>query len=301
MPLTTSTWSNRSVWARSYDPRTQPNHFLKAPKHLVERHLAVPMLALAGIGGLVSIRRRDKRTSFFAIGIASIYIFFAALVVQDPRYTMLWIPLVTLFAAIGLCSLSEFTRSLRPLLPLVVVALAAWQAVQTFRMPLQRATGYDEVARYVLERSESPVVMFDGFNNGYFTYFMRALDEERGMWVLRGDKVLSSSALMSNRSLEVHAETEEDIKSILDRFGVEYVAVEQRDLSRVEIHNVLRRYLESGPFELELSVPVLGRRRFLEGQSLFVYRYLEASGPEVSEISIPVPLVGRHNRRSVAE
>ena len=88
----------------------------------------------------------------------------------------------------------------------LVVAISIFQINKTYEKPLKYATGYDSAAQYVLQNcGASPIVLFDGYNNGYFTYFMRALDPKKSMYVLRGDKLLSSSSVFSSYQLEINA------------------------------------------------------------------------------------------------
>ena len=276
------------------DPRTELAHYLFSPKHLITRHLTIPVSILAFVGIGLSVYRRDRKTLYFAVGIVAVYAFFTSLVAQHARYTLLWIAPFTLFAALALTAIFKRKGLPRWVFPAVLTLLTGWQIVQAYRSPANNASGFDEVARYVLDHSDSPVVMYEGYSNGRFTYFMRALDPERSMWVLRGDKVLSSTALLETwGASEVFAETEEDIEEILRRFGVQYLVVESRNITKLEIHELFRNFMQTGPFELELEVPVEGTRRYVVDQSLLVYRYLDSGPAQVQEITIPVPLVGR--------
>ena len=56
------------------------------------------------------------------------------------------------------------------------------------------------------------------------------------MCVLRGDKLLSSSAISLTRWLEVHTHNEQGIKEIIDECGIDYIIVESIDRPGVEIH-----------------------------------------------------------------
>jgi hypothetical protein len=136
------------------------------------------------------------------------------------------------------------------------------------------------------------MIFFDGGNNGNFTYFIRALDRDRSIFVLRGDKLLSSSALGKRNWLEVHAHSRQDIADILDKYGVADVIVEGIEISDVEIHHELRRFLDSGPFRLVKTIPIDSNIPGLQGNSLKVYRYLAAKPVTADRLELRVPLVG---------
>jgi hypothetical protein len=155
------------------------------------------------------------------------------------------------------------------------------------------ATGFDEAARHVLDSSESPTVFYDGYNNGYFTYFMRALDPKRSMYVLRGDKLLSSSAIKSDQMLEIHAMSRDDIQAILDDYGVQYVVVEERDLSGLKIHKELRHFLKEGPFKLEKKIRIDSTRDPLMNQAIMIYSYLNRKPITADYLELRLPVVGQ--------
>ena len=105
---------------------------------------------------------------------------------------------------------------------------------------------------------------------------MRALDPQRSMYVLRGDKLLSSTSIGGNR-LEVHAHDADDVKALLDRFGIQFVVVEDKNTIGIPIHGVLKGEVLKADerFELVKRIPVdTGvplTRSPLEGVSLLIY------------------------------
>jgi hypothetical protein len=175
---------------------------------------------------------------------------------------------------------------------LLLAGIAVYQVVQIYRIEPTYARGYDDAARYVVDHHASNMVFFDGGNNGNFTYFIRALDRDRSIFVLRGDKLLSSSALQKDVRLEVYARSRQDIADILDKYGVADVIVEGTETSHVEIHHELRRFLDSGPFRLVKTIPIDSNILGLQGNTLKVYRYLAAKPVTADRLELRVPLVG---------
>jgi hypothetical protein len=136
------------------------------------------------------------------------------------------------------------------------------------------------------------MVFFDGGNNGNFTYSIRALDRDRSIFVLRGDKLLTSSALGKDQRLEVHAHSRQDIADILDKYGVTDIVVEGTEVSEVEIHHEFRRFLDSGPFLLVKTIPIDTNLAGLRGNTLKIYRYLDAKPATADRLELRLPLVG---------
>jgi hypothetical protein len=260
--------------------------------NLYKHHLTLPVLVLSVSGITWSVLKRDRRAFFFGLLIVFTYGFFTYLDFKNPRHPIFWIPAFTAFAAIPTVYLRE-RRVYRNLFLSVVLLICGYQIKVIYERPVNYATGYQEAANYILERSVSPTVFFDGYNNGYFTYFMRALDPNRSMYVLRGDKLLSSSAISSTRWLEVHIHNEQGIKEIFDDYGIDYVVVESIDRSGVEIHQVLRDYLKTGPFTLENDIQVESTRPPLRGQQLLIYRYTDRKPIRNSSMKLRLPVVGK--------
>lgn len=260
-------------------------------KTLVDAHLTAPAAALALLGVVVAAVRRDREALLFACVVVVTYATFTALNAKDDRYPIFWIPSFCVFAALPFAAARA--PALRAAAGVVLLAVASHQGVRAFGAADSYATGYDVAARHVLARSESPVVFFDGYNNGWFTSFMRLLDPARSMFVLRADKLLSSSAVSPKWATETHAATAEDVLALFDRYGVEYVVVERENRNRISIHDVLRRVLKEGPFDLEATVPIATNRKPLVGQSLEVYRYRDRKEPAADSLELRLPIVGR--------
>jgi len=259
---------------------------------LARDHLTPPVLILSLLGLGWALAKRDSRGLYFGLLILTTYLFFSYLTAKDTRYPIFWIPAFSLFAALPLFYLRQ-SRPLRIAALIALSAITVYQVNRVYAMVPAHATGYDTAARHVLSDKNAPVVFFDGVNNGYFTYFMRALDPDRSRLVLRGNKLLSSSAIYFKLHLQVHAHSREDIQKIFDQYGVVYVVVESRDQTDIPIHRTLREFLESGPFGLEREIPVSSNLPHLAGQTLRVYRYLEPKRMTATTLELRLPIVGR--------
>jgi hypothetical protein len=259
---------------------------------LYQYHLTPPVQVLSLAGLAWGFFRRDRQLLYFVCLVLATYLFFTYLTGKNERYPIFWIPAFTLFAALPVYYLAAF-RAVRIAALLMLLVIAGYQIQMIYARPVNYATGFDAAAGYVLENSESPTVFYDGYNNGYFTYFMRALDPQRSMYVLRGDKLLTSSAISSKNRLEVHASSREDIQALLDKYGVQYVVVESRDESGLAIHRELRDYLQDGPFELEKAIDVQSTRPPLKGQQIRIYRYQDRQPITADYLELRLPVVGQ--------
>jgi len=259
---------------------------------LVKVHLTLPVLGLSLVGLGSAVWKRDRKALYFALLVVSTYVFFTYLLGKNSRYPIFWIPAFSLFAALPLSYLKD-QKMLRISGMAVLAVTAAYQVTQVYARTPHYASGYDQAARYVLKHSQTPTVFVDAYNNGYFTYFMRALDPARSVYVLRADKLLSSSSISAKHWLEVHAHSQEDIRKIFDGYGIVYIVVESKDRSGVEIHRELRNYLKTGPFQLVKEIPVLSNRPPLVGQKLLIYRYLEPKTITADYLELRLPVVGQ--------
>jgi hypothetical protein len=261
------------------------------PWYLAAVQTTAPFLVLSAGGLALALRKRDGKLLYFALLIASTFAFFTYVLAKEPRYTMAWIPAFAVFAALPVWYLKP-SPDWRRVYMLLLAGVVAYQVVQIYRIEPWYARGYDQAAQYVVDHHESNMVFFDGGNNGNFTYFIRALDRNRSIFVLRGDKLLTSSALGKDQRLEVHAHSRQDIADILDKYGVTDIVVEGTEVSEVEIHHEFRRFLDSGPFLLVKTIPIDSNIAGLRGNTLKIYRYLDAKPATADRLELRLPLVG---------
>lgn len=270
-------------------------------KTLVQEHLELPFRVLVVVGGAVALYHRHRALWLPTVVILAVYIFFSLLVGKNPRYPIFWIPFWALVAALplGIWGLrSGAGRAYAALLGATVV----FQAGVSWRQEPLYVTGYDTAAREAVALANGSSVFVDAYHNGYFTYFARQADHERRSYVLRGDKLLSSSSIIGGHWEEVHASSEADILKIFDELAVKAVVVESLNYSDLEIHAMLRTLLQDETlFEHVRSIPITSNRvmssapgtpRFDEN-TLELYRYREAKDAITGDINLRLPVVGK--------
>jgi hypothetical protein len=268
---------------------------LRLPEHIdniLNYQTTLPFLILTLVGMFASVIKGDRKTIFFWLFILATVLFFSYVIHKNERYTIFWLPAFSLFAAYPLYLLREFYFP-RYAFALVLTIAFSYNVFTIYKVEPNYATGYQEAAQFVLENSSSPTVFVDAYNNGYFTYFMRAQDDARSMYVLRADKLLASSSISAKNRLELHAQSKDDIQEILNKYGIELIVVESRDISGVEIYKEFRELLQNGPFSLIKRIPVETTRPILDDQELLVYRYLERKPISGDTLTLHLPVVGQ--------
>ena len=241
---------------------------------------------------VAALVKRDRRSVYFGLLILVTLAFFAYVVHKTERYTIFWLPAFALFAALPL---TYFTRTKWQQLVAAVlfVLVIGYQVKEIYRKPPNHAAGYRDAAAFVMQNSRSPVVFVDAYNNGYFTYFVRALDNLRSMYVLRADKLLASSSISAKNRLQVHVDDRAGIDEVLKKYGVDLIVVESKDISGIPIYEEFRSHLQEGPFDLMMRIPVETNREPLSDQELLVYRYRDMRPPTAEKLVLPVPVVGQ--------
>ncbi len=278
--------SGYSPWEQRW--KSIPEHF----SNIYHHQTTLPFLILSISGMLLSIIKRDRKTVFFWLFIISTFLFFSYIVHKNERYSIFWLPAFSLFAAYPFYLLRNNNLA-RYFSGLVILGIFSYQVVTIYKNEPGYATGYREAAQFILDNSRSPTVFIDAYNNGYFTYFMRALDDERSMYVLRADKLLASSSISAKHRIEIHAQNKRDILKIIDDYGIEFIVIEREDISGVAIYKELRSLLNDGPFSVVKRIPVISSRPVLQGQELLVYRYLDRKPISGNTLTLHLPVVGQ--------
>ncbi len=257
---------------------------------LVNNHLTWPFMILCGTGFGWAIWKRDNRCMYFILLIMSVYLFFTFLNAKTDRYPIFWIPAFCLFAALPIVYSQKY-KICYLVHVIVLVAIVIYQISYIYKKPLFYIRGYDEAVHYILRKNQTSTIFFDGRHKNYFIYLMRVLDEKKSMYVLRGNKLLTSSSITPGHWLKIHAYSHDDIKRIFDTYGISYIVVEKEDWTGIEIHKELRSYLNSGPFRLIKEIPIETNR--WQPQTLRIYQYLHAKSITEDCLELRLPSVGK--------
>ena len=267
---------------------------------LYEYHFTPLPLCLIGIGVIHCLYRKRKNSLIYLVSILSIYVFFTYIKHDIPRYSMYWIPFFCFFGAhtiiVSTLAISNLTNQKKRVIACALFGLPVCLQVFSFsKVFIPTASGYGKAAEFVIENSKSPIVLFDGYLNGQFIYFLRIIDKEREFVVLRGDKLISSSSISYKNQLKIHLNNEEEIKKSLVKMGVHLVVVESKNLSKLDIYDRFRRMLSEDPqFKKLKSIKVESNRKELVNTKLLIYENLSWTGLNSdSVIKLRLPVVGQ--------
>ena len=255
-------------------------NWLYYPAHVPDQ-IGWFLVAPALIGFVAALRpgRRPASWPYLALAAAT-YLTFTPLAELEPRHAIYWVPALAVFAADGcllLAALGTRTAAWKPatVIVAVVVAGTAWQ---TASEQGRYVRGYEQAARYVVDRgSATPVVLFDGFLTGDFIYQVRRLDPARRLWVLRGDKLFYGMLSDPHGGYEEWARSETEILDLLFKYDPEYIVVEEPQIYfELPAAQLLRRTLKAHPerFRLVETVPIDSNHVTFEDGSLRIYHNL---------------------------
>ena len=292
MTLKFSQTNVRAVSEKSLSSRFELSNVLYHVKALWHPQLTVPALILSLLGVGLSLYRRDKRATIFLLWIAGNYLQATYAKAQDPRYSIYWLPVFCLFAAATI-DLFRY-RPLKVLLSTLVIATAMYQFVSTFRVEPTFAEGYEEAARYVIENRKGESVLYgNSVDSGRFIFFVRKHDPQRGLIVLRADKMLAdppASWVVGERGTG-----RELIYGILRDLGTGYVVIEDKEFGSPTL-DLLREELKSERFVLRKRIPIRSNssklldiasttyRSKLQGLALAIYEYKEYAPPQPGKV-----------------
>jgi len=108
--------------------------------------------------------------------------------------------------------------------------------------------GYEKAARYAMSINASSLpVLFDGYQDGNFIFFIRSLDKEKKQRVYRSDKIIFLSHFnLKPWNIKLIAKDDEDTFKILDRNHIRYIVSESMDF-KVPTQQQFRHLLDTDP------------------------------------------------------
>jgi len=213
---------------------------------------------------------------------------------------MYWIPYFCLFGALGLRWICDrFMKIIKNRNNYFLYAVYAVPVLfQLSLLPnvlVAYASGYKEAAQYIIEKSKTPVVLFEGYANGQFIFFFRILDNDREFVVLRGDKIISSSSISYKHKLKIHLNNKDEIAQAIHDMGVQFIVVESQNVSNLEIYDEFRDLLnDESRFRLHKSIEVESNIPMLKDQKLLIYECLDWKGSKDGAVlKLRLPVVGQ--------
>ena len=257
------------------------------------------LIAMAGLGAVIGLcsPRWRRETSLLLIWAAVTYGFFSLLPAKSSRYLL---PLST--ALVCLCAIAllattqrlvelahgsqKATRVTGVTIILAILAAQVWLA-SGVRMPVVH--GFETIAAFLAERAPDEPVLYDGFYNNVFTFYVQAGDPDYRRRVVRGDKLLYVTSMFHN--LDVHEQVsspEEVVEMLRTRGGCRWLAVEFGRLAEeVAPAQRLRGTIKGPQFKLVKSFPIAG----WGVKRVDIYRFL-VPVQTPADVDLPFPIMG---------
>ena len=285
----------QSMWGRFFSF----NEFSENLLFLVNNHFSILLMIFIMIGmGIAVVKKREQIVIYISV-IFSNYIFFTYIKHDLPRYSMYWIPFFSFFAAYATTEianyLSKFTNQNKILKYCIFFIPIIFQLSFLPGTNVPTLTGYSEAAKYVVQHSESPVILFDGYANGHFIFFVNVNDRNRDFIVLRGDKLITSSSIKYKNMIQYHLKTNKEIYDAIVHMGVQLIVVESVNVSQLEIYAELRKLLkDESKFKLIKTFEIITNRSELKGHTLLVYKNQNWPGVDPEQpLILNLPVIGK--------
>lgn len=265
------------------------------------------MLSFAFIAGILTFLRSPPAPQEFLLGfwIVAWYLMVTALIFEGnaDRYTLYVLPAFSLLACRTFSNLislkGTFSTTIGWSILVSLVGIALWNVYTTATLSHPYVSGYKEAAGFVSNGNFSGPILFAGKHDGNFIFHMRADDPNKNKIVLRGDKILLSMAVTRSYGVQSYVRNREDIMGILDRYGIEVIVVEDRDLVGLREFNLLRDVLRAPEFQLLKTIPIDTNIPELRNTNILVYRYMNRKLPQDDYLTIPLPHLRREIRYKI--
>jgi hypothetical protein len=247
---------------------------------------------LAAILGLLSLAFTRLRDHFFPIlWLVAGYIFFSAIDLKEARHSIFLLLPLAIFAASGL---TFFLRK-QPLLAngaLLAVGLATLGWTMFFR-PVQYVAGYRELADYMAQIvPKNAALVFSGYRDGSFIYAMRTHEERRDISIIRSDKLLLRIAVRRGLGVEQKLMSEDEIQSMLNGLGVQYIAAQTDFWTDLEAMKRFDNVLHSSHFQ-KLRGFTMRSNYPAQEKEILVYKNLDPVSHNPRQLDIDLPMIGK--------
>lgn len=262
-------------------------------------HLSPVVIATGLLGVGVMVYRRLAVGWLAVVWIASTAAFISVVVGgESSRYAIYWVPAWAL--GVG-AACSPLVGRVRVVMAVAVAAALTTQLVRASQVRLAGLDGYEAAARHVVDTPRGTTVMFAGdVDTGYFTFFVRKHDAARRTIVLRADKMLTTS-FMGSVAAEDRISRPEEVRAVIERFGVGYIVVEDRP-SASQVQNWLLQEVTTSGYIERMRLPANSADVRLRGRSLVVYEVADARPAAAdARLDIRLPLVSQQIDVAVAD
>lgn len=252
--------------------------YFKALPTLLSR--AGVVLGLAGLfAALLSVRMRREGVYLLTWALTPL-LALSILPARDPRYVLLVIPAFVLAGALGLGIVFHHLPPSGPKWQIAALAgglaAAIWLAAM-IRIP--EKTGFRAAAQYLKDHAPADAVLYDGYHDGLFGFYVRAMDPQFQRRVVLGQQLIYERRQGADfRWLETaNARTTDEVVHILrTQSGCRWIVLEMGAYAGRSRGPQLLRQTVGGPdFEFVRSFPLSEA----PGSRIDVYRIVGPIAP----------------------
>lgn len=261
---------------------------LRLPSQLGAPGLAAAILGLA----VAATRKRWMYALMFPLlWLAVGYLFFSAIDLKDPRFTVVLLPPLAILASFGIVTV----LAQRPLVAnLLVVGVGVLTLVLTLATrPVQYVEGYADVADFVAGIApKDGNIAFSGYRDGSFIFAMRTHEERRDLSTIRVDKLLLRIAVRRGLGVRDKGYNAAQIEQMLDRLGVQVVVAQPGFWTDLSSMREFGKLLQSPHFRPLRQFAMKANYNSQE-KELIVYRNLDRVAPGPVKLDTDIPMIGR--------
>jgi hypothetical protein len=215
------------------------------------------LLAIAAFGAVVGLARRQWRreTVLLLLWIGICYVVFANLSAKESRYLLPVCPALVCLCALALLAISEAAGAAvhamqgRLVFTAFLVALLlaeAWLASSSW---IPSVHEFKEVVAFVEQVAPAEPILYDGYHDGVFTFYVQAGDPKYQRQVVLGNKVLHTDSQ--------EAQPADVVETLRARCGCRWLVIEVGALSeRSPGARSLREALRGDALERVRSFPI---------------------------------------------
>jgi len=242
------------------------------------QHLPWPLLLLSCLGMATSRWWSTRQaTVFMLLWIVSVYLTFTFMSQKDPRYAFYWIPPFTYFAVGPLTAAWRITwmRLAGAICATLILGMTVYSGSR-YRRPF--LSGYASVARDIVQRSRSGIILFDGDLPANFIFFLRSFDASRRFLVLR--KSLYVTRIELKYGSEELAHSKDEVRDVVSRDGVKYIVLSHASNLHFDVQRSLRDLLDTDPqFKLLKVFPIETNQTEWKDRQLRLYQNTDYHPP----------------------
>lgn len=288
-------------WSHLLDVRHWAYYLFALPEVLGWAGLMFSIIGLL----LLAVAERVRQVGFALLWIVVFYVFASVVYHKEPRYFYFVTPPAAMLIGGGL-SLAVKGTDLKRWCEALLLVLVCWQFVVSWYVGPGRLSSYRRAASLVHEsepRGALKLVLVDAVRDGQFVFDMRVEQGFEGRaYTLRGSKVLYSRAARMRWQYSPYVETHEDVRRLIDRYGIEYIVVENVPPRTPDWQDffpppsrLLREVLADPQRFRKIDEFAVADdpRSVWYGVNVEVYRNLQVAPRRSNRLKIPIPAMGR--------